>query len=324
MKLRLEPYGLGCAPLGNLYTAISDQDAADTVHAAWTAGWRYFDTAPHYGLGLSERRLGTALSGYPRDSYTLSTKVGRRLVPSPDHAHRQDLEGFAVPAAYRRVWDFTADGVRRSLDESLRRLEVDRIDLVLLHDPEGHERDAVEKAYPALCELRDQGVVNAIGAGSKNNESLSWFVDNTDLDVVMVAGRYTLLDQAAADDLFPLCAARGIRVINAGVFNSGLLAQSRPHAGLPFEYAAAPAAMVERAAAIASLCTRHGTTLPAAALAFAAAPPPVTTVVVGSQTAEQVRRNAALMAAPPPADLWTDLIDCGLLRPGLPVPKASA
>jgi D-threo-aldose 1-dehydrogenase len=312
--------GLGCAQIGNLYTAIDDHAAAATVEAAWDAGVRYFDTAPHYGLGLSERRLGAALRDKPRSSYEVSTKVGRLLVPDPGGAGRRDPDGFDVPASWRRVWDFSADGVKRSLDESLQRLGLDRVDLVLLHDPEDHARAAVEEAYPVLHAWRAQGVVGAIGVGSKDLAVLGLFATGTGIDTVMVAGRYTLLEQPALDDLLPACTRRGISVLNAGVFNSGLLAEDRPHDGMTYEYRTAPPKLVARAAAIAEVCARHGTTLPAAALAFAAAHPAVAAVVAGAQGPGQARRNAALAsAAPPPAALWADLVAAGLLRPDAPV-----
>ncbi|MFI7604624.1 aldo/keto reductase [Micromonospora sp. NPDC049366] len=313
--------GLGCAQLGNLYTSIGDADAAATVAAAWDCGIRYFDTAPHYGLGLSERRLGDALRGLPRAAYTVSTKVGRLLVPDPGGADRRDPEGFDVAADHRRVWDFTADGVRRSLDASLARLGLDRIDIVLIHDPEDHQEAALTQAYPALHELRAQGVVGAIGVGSKDWRVLHRFVAGTDVDAVMVAGRYTLLEQPALDTLLPECARRDASVFNVGVFNSGLLAVSRPHTGLPYEYGDVPPAVLDRAWAIADVCARHGTTLPAAALAFAAAHPAVAAVVVGAHGPEQVRRNTALAAAEPPeAGFWSELIAEGLLRPDAPLP----
>jgi D-threo-aldose 1-dehydrogenase len=312
--------GLGCAPLANMYSVVTDDQAVATVDAAWEAGVRYFDTAPHYGLGLSERRLGAALAGRHRGAYTVSTKVGRRLVPYPDRADRFD-EGFLVPADHRRVWDFSADGVRRSLDDSLRRLGLDRIDLVLLHDPEFRPGAALKDAYPALHELRSQGVVGAIGAGSTRWEVLRQFVADTDLDAVMVAGRYTLLEQPALDELLPACASRGVSVLNAGVFNSGLLAEDSPHGGLRYEYEAVPADLLARAKAIAAVCARHATTLPAAAIAFAAAHPTVASVVVGAATPEQVVRNAALADAdPPPASLWHELMAEGLLRPDAVAP----
>ncbi|MEJ3749990.1 aldo/keto reductase [Actinomycetes bacterium KLBMP 9797] len=313
--------GLGCAQLGNLYREIDDATAAATVAAAWDAGIRYFDTAPHYGLGLSERRLGATLSAYPRVDFVVSTKVGRRLVPDPGGAGRRDSEGFAVPADHRRVWDFSTDGVRRQLDDSLARLGLDRVDLVLIHDPEEHAEVALAHAYPALHDLRDQGVIRWVGVGSKDAEVLHRFARDTDVDAVMIAGRYTLLEQPALDALLPACQRRGVRAVLAGVFNSGLLAEDRPHAGLPYEYGAAPPAVLDRARALAATCARHGTSLPAAAIAFAAAHPAVASVVLGAQHPDQVRRNAALAAAdPPPKELWADLVAEGLLRPDAPVP----
>ncbi|GIF65573.1 oxidoreductase [Asanoa ishikariensis] len=306
---------LGCASLGNLYRAIDDERATATVDAAWDAGIRYFDTAPHYGLGLSERRLGAALADRPRASYTVSTKVGRMLEPVPGGGDQMDDGGFAVPATHRRVWDFSRDGVRRCLDESLDRLGLDRIDLVLLHDPEDHADQAIAEGYPALAELRDQGVVGAIGTGSKDVPFLTRFVTECEPDEIIVAGRYTLLEQPALDTILPACAAAGTAVLNAGVFNSGLLAVERPHAGLPYEYGPAPAAVVERAAAIAEVCVAHGTTLPAAALAFAGSHPVVRSVIVGADSPDQVRRNAALFGTPPPAELWPALVEAGLLDP---------
>jgi D-threo-aldose 1-dehydrogenase len=308
--------GLGCAPIGNLYTAVEEHRAAATVAAAWDAGIRYFDTAPHYGLGLSERRLGDALRGRPRDAYAVSTKVGRLLVPDPVGAGRRDSEGFEVPADNRRVRDFSADGVRRSVEASLLRLGLDRIDLVLLHDPEDHQREALEQGHGALAELRAQGVVGAIGVGSRHWGVLHRFVAEAELDVVMVVGRYTLLEQPALDILLPECQRRGVSVINVGAFNSGLLAVDHPFAGLPYEYEAAPADLLRRARALAAACARHGTSLPAAALAFAGAHPAIAAVAVGADSPEQIRANAALAAAePPPPELWDDLVAEGLLRP---------
>jgi len=306
---------LGCASLGNLYRAIDDERAAATVDAAWDAGIRYFDTAPHYGLGLSERRLGAALAGRPRSVYTVSTKVGRMLEPVPGGGDQLDDGGFAVPATHRRVWDFSRDGVRRGLDESLDRLGLDQVDLVLLHDPEDHADQAIAEGYPALAELRDAGVVGAIGTGSKDAAFLARFVAECEPDQIIIAGRYTLLEQPALDVILPACAKAGTKVLNAGIFNSGLLAVERPHAGLPYEYGPAPAPVVARAAAIADVCAAHGTTLPAAALAFAGSHPLVRSVIVGADSPDQVRRNAELFGTPPPAELWPALVEAGLLDP---------
>jgi D-threo-aldose 1-dehydrogenase len=316
------PLGFGGGSVGNLYQGVSDHEAAATLDAAWQTGIRYFDTAPHYGLGLSERRFGAALRERPRAAYTLSTKVGRLLVPDPSGADRRDPGGFDVPATSRRVWDFSAT-VRRSLTDSLDRLGLDRIDLALIHDPDEDDPvAALDQAYPALHELRADGVVGAIGVGSKQWHLLARFVAETDLDAVMLAGRYTLLEQPALDELLPACLDRGVSVLNAGVFNSGLLATDRPSADARYEYDAAPAGPVERAGRIADVCRRHGTTLPAAALAFAGAHPAVVSVVLGAGRVGHLRRNVELAAAGVPAELWGALVDAGLLRADAPVPDA--
>jgi D-threo-aldose 1-dehydrogenase len=296
-------FGFGAAPIGNLFSAISDEDAEGAIEAAWAAGIRYFDTAPHYGLGVSERRLGAVLRTRPRDSYTLSTKVGRLLVPSNDGG--RDDQGFDMPATHRRVWDFSRDGVRRSIEESLERLGHDSVDIVLIHDPDDHWAEAVGEAYPALAELRDQGVIKAVGAGMNQWEMLAGFVKETDIDVVMLAGRYTLLDQSGGAELLPLCLERGVSVFAAGVFNSGLLATH--DATGSYDYAPAPGALVERARRIAAVCERYDVTLPQAALAFPLRHPAVVSVLAGARSAGEVERNAALAATPVPGDLWSAL-----------------
>ncbi|WDZ82707.1 aldo/keto reductase [Micromonospora cathayae] len=313
-RVRVSRLGFGAASIGNLYRAVDDDTAYQAVDAAWAAGVRYYDTAPHYGLGLSERRLGGALAGRPRDAFTVSTKVGRLLVPSPGTAHlRDDAGGFDVPADRVRRWDFSADGVRRSLESSLERLGLDRVDVVLLHDPDDHWREAVEQAYPALHALRDQGVVGAIGVGMNQWQMLERFVTETDVDTVMLAGRYTLLDQSAGERLLPRCRERGVSVLAAGVFNSGVLATERP--GRLYDYRPASPEVHDRATRIAEVCRRHGVTLPQAAVAFVAREPAVASVVVGMRDAAQVTRNAALLAAPVPDALWDDLLTEGLTRP---------
>ncbi|GAA1398554.1 aldo/keto reductase [Catellatospora coxensis] len=319
----VSPLGFGAASIGNLYRAVSPEQAAATVEAAWQAGIRYFDTAPHYGIGLSEQRLGGYLAGRPRDEYVVSTKVGRILVDDPDGAGDDMANGFAVPATRRRVWDYSAAGVRRSIEESLARLGLDRIDVVLMHDPEESPEPerVLREAYPVLDGLREEGVVGAIGVGSKDPATLARFATETDVDALMVAGRYTLLEQPALDDILPACAARGISVLNVGVFNSGLLAVEWPDETRPYEYGAAPADILARAQGIATTCRRHGVTLPQAALAFAAAHPAVASVVVGAGKPEHVQRSAEWFALPtPPASLWADLVAEGLLRPDAPVP----
>ncbi|MGP9021742.1 aldo/keto reductase [Streptomyces sp. BR1] len=295
----------GAAGLGNLLGQVSDADARGAVDAAWDVGVRYFDTAPHYGLGLSERRLGEALRGRPRDAYTVSTKVGRILEPLAELYGDDRAEGFAVPATHRRRWDFSADGVLRSIEDSLVRLGLDRIDVVYLHDPDGHGEQALREAYPALERLRAQGVVRAIGAGMNQADMLARFVRDTDVDAVLCAGRYSLLDRRAADELLPEAAARGKSVVVGGVFNSGLLADPRP--GATFDYAAAPPDLLDRALWLKAVCERHGVPLRAAALAFPLRHPAVASVLVGARSAAEVRDAAALFARPVPDALWEEL-----------------
>ncbi|MEU2338971.1 aldo/keto reductase [Streptomyces sp. NPDC006654] len=315
--VRVSPLGLGAAVIGNLYTEVPDRQAHDTVAAAWQRGVRYFDTAPHYGLGLSERRLGEALHAYDRDSYTLSTKVGRRLEPAAGTG--DDLaQGFAVPDTHRRVWDFTGDGIRRTLEASLDRLGLDRVDVVYLHDPDDHAEQAFREGYPALERLRSQGVVGAIGAGMNQTAMLTRFVRDTDVDVVLCAGRYTLLDQSALADLLPAAARRGTSVVIGGAFNSGLLADPKPDA--TYDYAQAPDDLLSRALRLKALAERHGTTLRAAALAFCAAHPAVASVLVGARSAAEIADAAGQFAAPVPAAFWQELRDTGLLPPDAPVP----
>jgi D-threo-aldose 1-dehydrogenase len=311
----------GGAPIGNLYQAVDDATAAGAVSAAFRAGVRLFDTAPHYGLGLSERRLGRALAPRRRADYVVSTKVGRVLVPDPAAAARRDDEGFDVPAAHRRVWDFSASGVRRSLAASLERLGLERVDLVMLHDPDHHWRQAVEEAYPVLHELRASGAIGAIGAGMNQWEMLADLVRHTEVDVVLIAGRYSLLDQSALDALLPLCASRKVSVLVGGAFNSGVLATPQPRRDATYDYVAGPPELIERARRIAAVCARHGVTLPQAALAFPAGHPAVASVVVGMRSPAEVGENLALAARPVPARLWQELVAEGLLRPDAPTPR---
>jgi D-threo-aldose 1-dehydrogenase len=316
--------GFGAAPIGNLYKEVPDEQAAQTVAAAWDAGARYFDAAPHYGLGLAERRLGAALAGYPRGEYVISTKVGRLLVPHSGGGTDID-NGFAVPATLRRQWDFSADGVRRSLDESRQRLGLDRIDIVLIHDPEESDDPdgALASAAPELARLRDAGEIGAFGVGSKQVDILNRFVNETDIDAIMLAGRYTLLEQPALDTLLPDCEKRGVSVLNVGVFNSGLLAKDWPEDDGRYEYGSAPAELLDRARGIATVCKEYGSSLPQAALLFAGAHPTVASVVVGASRPAHFARNAELLAAPqPPAQLWNELVARGLLRPDAPVPAS--
>ncbi|MFE2375326.1 aldo/keto reductase [Streptomyces sp. NPDC059398] len=294
----------GAAGIGNLFTPVDPADARKAVDAAWDAGIRYFDTAPHYGLGLSEERLGDALRERPRAAYVVSTKVGRLLKPGPGEG--DDLSnGFAVPADRHRVWDFSADGVRRSIEESLVRLGTDRIDIAYLHDPDDHAEDAFRYAYPALEQLRADGVVGAIGAGMNQTAMLTRFLRDTDADVVLCAGRCTLLDQSALDTLLPEAQARGRSVVVGGVFNSGLLADPRP--GAPYDYGAAPAGVLDRALRMKAVCERYGVPLRAAALQFPRRHPAVASVLVGTRSAAEVRDAAEMLETGIPEALWDEL-----------------
>ncbi|MET9730422.1 aldo/keto reductase [Streptomyces sp. NPDC006458] len=310
----------GAAALGNLFTETTEEQAAAALDTAWDKGIRSFDTAPHYGLGLSERRLGASLRARPRSEYTLSTKVGRRLQPLADRSGDDLANGFAVPTTHRRVWDFTADGVRRSLDDSLHRLGLDHIDIVYLHDPDDHGPQALDEAYPALERLRAEGVVKAIGVGMNQPALPARFVRDTDIDVVLLAGCYTLLEQSGLDELLPLAAERGVSVVAGGVFNSGLLAAPGP--GATYGYRQADPDVLERALAIQRVCADHGVPLRAAAARFPLGHPAVASVLLGLRSAAEVEDAVAQFHRPVPDELWSDLRTAGLLPADVPVPSA--
>lgn len=311
--LTAPPVGYGAAALGNLYRALGDDEWQAIVPAAWDSGVRYFDVAPHYGLGLAERRLGEGLRALPRDEFLVSTKVGRLLVPQ-DADGRTDLENlFDVPSDHRRVRDYSRDGVLRSIEDSLTRLGIDRIDIVLVHDPDEFEREALDGAFPALAELRDQGVITSFGAGMNQSAMPARFVRETDADVMMIAGRWTLLDESAADDLLPAAAERGVSVLAAAVFNSGILATDDPAAGAMFDYGPAGEQIVERARAIARVAARHGHTLPELAVQYPLTHPAVAAVVLGGASAEQIARNSGLRSRPVAPELWGELRELGLI-----------
>jgi D-threo-aldose 1-dehydrogenase len=289
---------LGCAPLAGLYEPVPEAQARATIDAAWEAGIRMFDTAPHYGAGVSERRLGAALRERPRDELVLCTKVGRLLVPS----EQPEWQGFPDEPPVRRVFDFSRDGVLRSLDGSLERLGVERADVVHVHDPDEHLDRAIGEALPALAELRAAGTVGAIGAGSNRVEPLVRIVREADVDWVLVAGRLTLLDQSAAAELLPLCLERGVGVIAAGVFNSGVLA-----GGTTYDYRPAPPEILERVRVIAAACARHGVPLAAAAVACPRRHPAVRAVLVGARSPDEVAEDVAAFERPIPDALWDEL-----------------
>jgi D-threo-aldose 1-dehydrogenase len=296
----------GGAAIGNLFREVTESDARATVDAAWDGGIRAFDTAPHYGLGLAERRLGDALRHRPRAQYVISTKVGRLLDPVvPGQPVGLDPEGFAIAAHRVRRFDFSADGVRRSLEASLRRLGLDRVDIALIHDPDNHWEQALREAYPALAAMRAQGMVGAIGVGMNQTAMLTRFIEETDIDVVLVAGRYTLLDRSAADQMLPAALRRGVPVIVGGVFNSGLLAT--PAAGATYEYRPASDALISRAVRLARACEGFGVPLRAAAARFPLTHPAVASVLIGVRSPAEVTDALTLRGQPIPAALWDAL-----------------
>lgn len=303
----LPALGFGAAQLGNLYRVTTDEEAAGAVAAAWEGGIRYFDTAPHYGIGTSERRLGALLAPYPREEYLLSTKVGRLLRPGPGTGDDMD-HAFAVPDDHVREWDFSEAGVRRSHEESLARLGLERVDVLLAHDPEeGPTEQAFAEGLPALAAMREEGLVRAVGVGSKDADVLTRAVRTGLIDLVMLSGRYTLLEQASSRELLAECAARGVGVIAVSVFNSGLLAQHRVPEDAHYEYDQAPAELLARARELAALAERHGATLPDLAVQYPLRHPAVRSVALGMRTAAQVRSNVERMTTRIPEAAWEDV-----------------
>lgn len=301
--------GLGAANLGNLFRELDEEEARAILEAAWEGGVRHFDTAPHYGLGLSERRLGAFLATRPREEFFLSTKVGRLLEPIPGAPEGLDLDnGFHVPLSHRRVWDMSAAGLERSLDESLERLGLDRVDAVYLHDPERTgDPNVLATAIPGLRELRERGRVRAVGIGSMDPRCLEDALRLGGLDLAMVAGRLTLADQSALPGVVEAAERTGARLVIASVFNSGLLSQARPAEDAVFDYDRVDPAMLARVRRIADVCAAHGVELPAAALAYPRRFAPVDTVVVGASAPGQIRESLRRDAASIPEELWRDL-----------------
>jgi D-threo-aldose 1-dehydrogenase len=311
--LRVTRLMFGGAPIGGLYAPVDEDAALATLDAAWAAGIRAFDTAPHYGAGLSERRLGRFLAGRPRGEYVLSTKVGRLLVPTADDvAGADEFPGEAPHLA--RVRDYSRDGVLASLEASLGRLGTDRVDIALIHDPDDHGAQALDEAYPALADLRAAGVIGAVGVGMNQAEMLEWFVARADLDCVLIAGRYTLLDTRAAVTLLPECRRRGVAVLAGGVFNSGVLADPGPDAR--YDYRAAPPGILDRARRITEVCARHGVPIGAAALHFTLRHPAMTAAVVGARSPGEIRADAGYLATQVPDELFEELADEGLVPAG--------
>jgi D-threo-aldose 1-dehydrogenase len=304
-RLRVSRLGLGCAPLATYFWGNEPDSARSAVERALSAGIRHFDTAPLYGLGESERRLGSALSRVDRDDFVLASKVGRLLRPSGDEPDERDAH-----------FDFSRDGVLLSLEESLGRLGTDRVDVLHVHDPDDHIEEAISSAIPALVDLRSQGVISAVSAGV--SQPLTALVREADLDCVLLAGRYTLLDQGALDEFLPLCADRGIAVIAAGVFNSGVIATPKP--GAWFDYAPAEPEVLQRVRDISAICARHDVPIKAAAIQFPLAHPAIACTVVGMRDAHEVDDNVSLCSTAIPPDLWTELREEGLLDERAPLP----
>lgn len=287
--IEVTPLSFGASPLGNVFGEIPDDVAQDAVAAAWDVGMRYFDTAPFYGSGLSERRLGAGLAGRPRAEYVVSTKVGRLLTG---------------PGEW--VWDFTADGVRRSLEGSLGRLGLDRVEVVYLHDPDDHIEQAIAQAYPALVALRDEGVIGAVGVGVNQCSVATPFVEKCELDCLLLAGRYTLLDRQADPEFLQLCANRAVSLVIGGALNTGVLIDP-DHPGALFDYAPVPEEIRARARELRTIAQTHGVPLTAAGLQFPARHPVVASVVVGCSSRAHVEANAADFEATVPDALWDGL-----------------
>ncbi|MTV36978.1 aldo/keto reductase [Duganella radicis] len=324
--LSLSSLGLGCAQLGGLYQAVSEAEALAIVDTAWELGIRYFDTAPYYGYTLSEHRLGAALRGRPRDSYTISTKVGRLMLPDP--GVRPGDSGWARPLPFRPHFDYSYDGIKRSHEDSLQRLGMDRVDILYVHDigrvthgaRHAHYWEQLVQGggFRALTQLRDEGSVGAIGLGVNEWEVVAEAIDVCDLDCALLAGRYTLLEQASLAPLLDVCAERGIGIVIGGPFNSGILAGNRK-----FNYEEAPAEIVARVDAIAAVCAAAGAPIQAAALQFPMAHPAVVSCIPGAQSPAQLRQNAAWFAQPLPAALWQALARDGLIDRRAPLPPGA-
>jgi D-threo-aldose 1-dehydrogenase len=320
--LFLPRIGLGTASLGNLLEAMSDGAAVEVMERALAAGITYFDTAPLYGHGLAERRVGRAIVNTPRDQLVLSTKVGRLLreggPPDESQYHHGVPYYKDVPSA-GPIWDFSYDGVRTSVAESVERIGVKRFDILHLHDPDNHFREASTTGFEGLAALRAEGLVSAIGAGMNRTAVQAELVRECDLDVVLVAGRYTLLDQSAMDDLMPLCVSRNVSVVIGGVFNSGVLVDPSP--GALFDYVPASADVLSRVRRIHEICRRHDVPMAAAAMQFPLAHPQVCSVLLGPRSIGELETNLNLLELDIPAELWSDLRSAGLIREGAPVPE---
>jgi D-threo-aldose 1-dehydrogenase len=327
--LEVSVLGFGGAGIGNLYRELGDEDASGAVQATFASGVRYFDTAPFYGFGLSELRIGAALAG-AQPPPVISTKVGRKLVPTGPQDARIGREGYFSPRPFAPVFDYGYDAVLRSHAESLERLQVQRVDILLCHDigrlthGQAHAarvREFLEGGYRALRELRDSGAVRAIGLGVNETEVCVELLGQCELDCILLAGRYTLLEQPALAELLPLCERKRVSIICGGPFNSGILAAgSRAGAQAHYNYAAPPAAVLERVRQLEAACAEHGVPLQAAALQFPLAHPAIATVVAGCANPAEARNIAHMFSLPVPSALWRALRARGLVDPRAPLP----
>ena len=314
-SLRVTRLGLGTAPLAGLYRAVANADALAVIEAAWQTGIRFFDTAPLYGHGLAEERVGRVLRDRRRNEFTLATKVGRLLRADVPPEPGQSFRG--VPPV-NPTFDFSYDGVMRSFEESRQRLGIEKIDILHIHDPDDYYREALQGAYRALDRLRRDGVISAVGAGMNQAEMLTRFAKEADFDCFLLAGRYTLLDQVALKELLPTCLDRGVAIIAAGVFNSGILGDPKP--GTHYNYQPAPPELIERALRIKAVCDRHAVPLRAAAIQFPLGHPAVQTVVVGCRSVDQLEDSVRMFETEIPHALWDELKAERLLPDEVPTP----
>jgi D-threo-aldose 1-dehydrogenase len=322
-SLSVTTLGLGSAPLGGLFDGVPDETAHAVVQHAYDVGLRFYDTAPLYGYGNAERRLGHVLAQQPRDEFVLATKVGRLIRPPASVTSGLDASGagqFVDAPSLVPVFDFSYDGVMRSFEESLERLGVDRVDVLHIHDPDNHFDQALSGAYKALDKLRSDGAIKALGSGMNQAEMLARFAREGDFDCFLVAGRYSLLDQAALPELLPICEQKNIAIIIGGVYNSGILANLGNPERETFNYQPAERRWLEKARQINAICERHNVPIQAAALQFPLAHPAVATVLTGARTTDELDQNLAFMRHPIPADLWQELKAEGLLPGEAPTP----
>jgi D-threo-aldose 1-dehydrogenase len=320
-NLSVPRVGIGTAPLGNMFHAHTEAEADAVLASAVAHGLRYFDTAPLYGHGLAEQRVGRAVAGLARDEVIVSTKVGRLLRADAPRDESQFFQGepfYKDTPPVSPVFDFSYDGIMTSVEESYRRTGLDRFDVLLLHDPDDHLAEASTTGYRALAALRSSGTVRAIGAGMNHSVGLTRLVEACDLDILLVAGRYTLFDQEAMDELLLLCEERTVSIVVGGVFNSGILIDPSP--GARYNYVPASSAELDRAQRIKAVCDRYDVPLPAAALQFPFAHPRVCTVLIGFRSIEQLEKNLAWLDVTIPTDLWAELKAEGLLRADAPTP----